>query len=62
MADGSFGKNFRLTKITVSQIYNFRTLAWKVKLYFAPFIVLVAIPMYSFVLVSGEGDFFVFLS
>ena len=60
LTDCDFCKDVRSAQIAVCQIYDLRCSGRKVKTDFAPFIVVVCIPMYCFVLVCSDGDFFVF--
>ena len=60
-ADCDFGKDIRSAHIPVCRFYDLGSSGRKVKTDFAPFIVVVGIPMYCFVLVCSGGDFFVFV-
>ncbi len=56
-ADCDFGKDIRSAHIPVCRFYDLGSSGRKVKTDFSPFIVVVGIPMYCFVLVCSGGDF-----
>lgn len=60
LTDCDFCKDVCSAHIAVCQLYDLRSSGRKVKSYFSPFIVVVGIPMYCFILVCSGGDFFCF--
>ena len=60
LTDCDFCKDVRSAHIAVCQFHDLSSSVRKVKTDFTPFIVVVCIPMYCFVLVCSGGDFFVF--
>ena len=61
LTDSDFSKHVRSAQIAVCQLCDLSSSRRKVKTDFSPFIVVVGIPMYCFVLVCSGGDF-LFLS